>query len=1406
MQRNTSTDPAGQGGPFEAPRFGAESARAAGFCPARDIRRLLLPLASLKLTVVLFALAIVIVLTGTFAQTDLNERAVQARYFSAWVVWIDFQVFFPKSFFPSEPKIPGGIWFPGGALIGLAMLVNLLAAHTLRFTIQAQGQRFWSGLAVLAVGALTTWLVIASGTNKQGIQESAWAGRWDQLWTLFQGGMALLSVLSVAGALALPRQRWSERLLLWGCAAALAGVFVLTLYLGPRGRLDDSYMRILWQLIKGGFAAAVLLAGCILLFRKRAGIVLLHGGIALMMFGQMFTEMYAVEAQMSIPEGESRNYAENITQIELAVVEPAAADAAHDSVAVIPGRELVAGRTIRDDALPFAVRVEQFLPNSVLVRAAPSSNPATEGFGLQQAAEPRKASSGADSSGRIDMPSAYVTLLRREGGQPLGTYLVSLWLPPQDVYVDGRTYELSLRHRREYKSYTITLHDVQRIDYPGTRTPRDYSSYIRLVDPLRGADFERRIWMNNPLRFGGETFYQSGYHGPPDVATETTVLQIVSNTGWMVPYVSCMIVATGMLTQFVLTLLRFLTRRATTAAASAGAVHGGAGQGGGAPSGPESVVRSASRRGRTASSLEAALPLEGPPSRAGTLALWALPCAVGVLYSSLVLWQARPVRQAADDFHWYDAARLPVMHEGRVKPLDTLARSFLRIVSDRETYRDPQGRSQPPVRWLLDTTLRREVGNTLQVVRIRNDDVLQTLRLEDDRRQGNRYAINELLPRLGELAKQADLARNVQDRAQLTAYQRKVLELEQRLGVIDLLVQSLQVPVIDRTETLDDLLAAVQHVERLQRREPPLLLASRPDGHWETYAAAAARAQLQRLARAHDRMPPIQTPAELAAYLVQTFPDEHVRASIHGVYLMLSRVRQELGDDASLIDLAKEAVRRSDSRAFRLLLVHVLQSRDDVEQMAATLPDDLRQALLVEGTLELVGGYLEALPRDVWSKQVPVMQLADASKVLDTPLPDDSDPLVRRQAEDRRRDALRLLTSALERLATLSIERLLAGASLTAPPSPRTEAFERIVAAYERQDTAAFNAALAEYQHQLAAALPPETSLGRVAFETYFNHVGPFNLSSWLYLGAFVLGCLALLGWTRAWNRAALAATVVALAVHLFAIVGRIVISGRPPVTNLYSSAVFIALAAVVMGLIIEAAFRLGFANLVGSFLGFGGLYIGHLLNTEVPSFKGDTVTVLQAVLDTQFWLATHVVCITLGYTATFLAGMLGVKYILRGVLTPSLTPQVKDALTRMIYGTLCFAIFFSFVGTVLGGLWADDSWGRFWGWDPKENGALIIVLWNALVLHARWDGWARQRALAALAVGGNIVTAWSWFGVNELGIGLHSYGFTEGVLLWLGIFVASQLLVIALGCLPKTLWWSEVRHVDPRPSRRGKS
>ena len=142
----------------------------------------------------------------------------------------------------------------------------------------------------------------------------------------------------------------------------------------------------------------------------------------------------------------------------------------------------------------------------------------------------------------------------------------------------------------------------------------------------------------------------------------------------------------------------------------------------------------------------------------------------------------------------------------------------------------------------------------------------------------------------------------------------------------------------------------------------------------------------------------------------------------------------------------------------------------------------------------------------------------------------------------------------------------------------------------------------------------------------------------------------------------------------------------------------------------------------------------------------------------------------------------------------------------RIIYAIVCFATLFSFVGTVLGGIWADQSWGRFWGWDPKENGALIIVLWNALILHARWGGLVKERGLANLAVVGNIVTSWSWFGTNMLGIGLHSYGFMDSGFKWLMAFIGSQLLLIGLGLIPLRYWRSfrdKVPPADPTPAPR---
>jgi len=353
-----------------------------------------------------------------------------------------------------------------------------------------------------------------------------------------------------------------------------------------------------------------------------------------------------------------------------------------------------------------------------------------------------------------------------------------------------------------------------------------------------------------------------------------------------------------------------------------------------------------------------------------------------------------------------------------------------------------------------------------------------------------------------------------------------------------------------------------------------------------------------------------------------------------------------------------------------------------------------------------------------------------------------------------------------------------------------------IFAAWEAGQAETFNLEVEKLREAYETESPKDYRGWKARFEHHFNNFDPFYLAIGLYVTVFLLVALSWLAAPETFNRAALWLVYLTFALHTYGLVSRIVISGRPPVTNLYSSAVFIGWAAVVAGIIIERVYRMGMGNVISSAAGFATLLIAKNLAGD-----GDTFTVLVAVLDTQFWLATHVVCITEGYTSTYVAGLLGIVYILRGVCTPSLSDSVGKNLARAIYGTTCTAMFFSFVGTVLGGLWADDSWGRFWGWDPKENGALIIVLWNALVLHARWDGMIKDRGLAVLAVLGNITVSWSWFGVNELGVGLHSYGFTEGVMMYLGIFCGSQLLIAGAGCLPKRLWWSHNVTAEPDKS-----
>ena len=347
---------------------------------------------------------------------------------------------------------------------------------------------------------------------------------------------------------------------------------------------------------------------------------------------------------------------------------------------------------------------------------------------------------------------------------------------------------------------------------------------------------------------------------------------------------------------------------------------------------------------------------------------------------------------------------------------------------------------------------------------------------------------------------------------------------------------------------------------------------------------------------------------------------------------------------------------------------------------------------------------------------------------------------------------------------------------------PSAPLFARMASAYRAGDAAAFNAAVAAQAAWSRDEAPTAARHARV--EALFNRAQPFISGMTLYVIALLL---VFASWaTRREDVAVSARAVVwaAFVVHTLGLLARTVLQGRPPVTNLYSSAVFVGWGAVMLGVIGERIHRRGFAAAGASAVGFATLLIAHHLGSS-----GDTMDVMRAVLDSNFWLTTHVITITIGYSGTYFAGLLAIAWIVRRHALRKPDPADDKALVSLTYGVLAFSLFFSFIGTVLGGIWADQSWGRFWGWDPKENGALLIVLWNALILHMRWAGFVRERGIMLMAVFGNVITSVSWFGVNMLGIGLHSYGFMDSAFWWLLTFTLSQLAIIALGALPPRFW-----------------
>ncbi len=344
--------------------------------------------------------------------------------------------------------------------------------------------------------------------------------------------------------------------------------------------------------------------------------------------------------------------------------------------------------------------------------------------------------------------------------------------------------------------------------------------------------------------------------------------------------------------------------------------------------------------------------------------------------------------------------------------------------------------------------------------------------------------------------------------------------------------------------------------------------------------------------------------------------------------------------------------------------------------------------------------------------------------------------------------------------------------------------FEDLFAAANSGDAAKYIAAVTATRDEVEKLAAARNESGHVAMELSYHRFDYFYKA----LLCFVIGsiCLGLswvspgTGWSKVCTYLCVVLSVAGAALGTVGIVIRCLIMERPPITTLYETIIFITATGVILALIAELMTKKGWALTVASLAGTVGMF----LSIRFMTMEGrDTMEQLQAVLITNFWLATHVPCVNLGYAVCMVAAIFSAIYVILRI-GGGLKPGDSSAreLTRLAYGFVMAGLLLSLIGTVLGGIWANYSWGRFWGWDPKENGALLIVLMCLVILHARLGGYIREAGFHNCSIFLGMIVAFSWFATNQLGIGLHSYGAMEGAWKWLYIFWGSMTLLIIIG------------------------
>jgi len=324
--------------------------------------------------------------------------------------------------------------------------------------------------------------------------------------------------------------------------------------------LPRTDLRIPW--FPGGYIVGTLLlvnlvAAHIARFKlswKKAGILLLHSGLILLLVGQLFADIFVdLESQMRLGQGQTKNYSESLYHHELAIIDTSGADS--DQVISLPESQLYAGNRIELPVDSLEVMIKEYYPNAALVSPSqlPSQNYPHLPIGPMAVAVQMEKTYKENER---NQPALTVSIL--QSGNLIGTWSLAAGFPrPLSFQAAGKACQVVLRPKRFYKPFAIQLLQFRHDRYAGTDIAKNFSSRIKLTDPAKHEDRESLIFMNNPLRYRGYTFFQAGF----DDNDTTTILQVAQNPSWLVPYISCALIVLGMLLQFGMHLVSFVKRR-----------------------------------------------------------------------------------------------------------------------------------------------------------------------------------------------------------------------------------------------------------------------------------------------------------------------------------------------------------------------------------------------------------------------------------------------------------------------------------------------------------------------------------------------------------------------------------------------------------------------------------------------------------------------------------------------------------------------------------------------------------------------------------------------------------------------------------------------------------------------------